>query len=381
MGNKQRTFRVLKGSGSVGLLLAGMLALAGFGGSTNAQPSARSASSGHKARTIYLLWPNSVDPGWPQYYEPSVVNALRATMPGVKLVQLSADNSQSKQLAQVEAAIASHASGVVLAPAVPPEAGASLAALKAAHIPTIAYLIDPDGGPVYGYVWVNFKQLGQQWGGYIGQHLATSSAPLRLVIANGDPTFVVYTQFQNAFQPYLKSWEQSGKVQVVCNFDTTNWQPAVAQTGMEQCLTQTGGKIDAVLAMNDSVSDGVWAALREHQLAGKVTIYGGYDGALTVVQRILIGNQVGTMHIDGRAAGNAVARLMQAALAGRSAQSTGLINARFDNHYTPGGVPTVQPRQIFLTRANVQEVITDHIYTKKDVCTGIAATSSFCTGH
>jgi D-xylose transport system substrate-binding protein len=361
--------------------LALCLVTASCGSGTGSSSSAGSAGQSNSSRTIYLLWPNSVDPGWPQYYEPSVVSGFNSVMPGVKLVQLSADNSQSKQLAQVEAAIASHAAGVVLAPAVPAEAGAALSELAKAHIPVVAYLIDPDGGPAFAYVWVNFSEVGAGWGKYMDQHLiSNATAPVRLVLASGDPSFVVYQKFEGSFQSYLKSWQASGKVNVVCNFDTTNWQPTVAQTAMEQCLTKTGNGVDAVLAMNDSVSDGVWAALRAHGLAGKVMIYGGYDGALTVVQRVLINNQIGTYHIDGAAAGNDVAKLMQAALAGKTAQSTGLITTQFNNQFTPGGVPTVQPRQVFLTHSNVNEVVTDHIYTKQDVCTGIAASSSFCTG-
>jgi D-xylose transport system substrate-binding protein len=357
----------------VGALLALIATTAGS--AAGGQHSRVSRSS----QTIYLLWPNSVDPGWPEYYEPSVVRGFQKVMPGVKLVQLSADNSQSKQLAQVDAAIASKAAGVVLAPAVPPEAGASLKKLAQAHIPVVSYLIDPDGGPAYAYVWVNFTQVGGGWGKYMSQHLINGAkAPVDLVLANGDPTFVVYQKFETAFKPYLNTWQKSGKVKIACQFDTTNWQPAVAQTAMEQCITKTGGKIDAVLAMNDSISDGVWAALKAHGLAGKVMIYGGYDGALTVVQRVLINNQIGTWHIDGAKAGLDVAKLMKAALAGKSAASTGLITTHFNNHFTAGGVPTDQPNQIFLTRSNITEVIKDHIYTKKEICTSIAKASSFC---
>ena len=124
---------------------------------------------------------------------------------------------------------------------------------------------------------------------------------------------------------------------------------------------------------------GFWAALKSQNLAGKVMIYGGYDGALTVAQRILINNQIGTWHVNGAEAGQDVVKLMIAALEGKSAQSTGLITTSFNNGYVKGGVPTVQPPQVFVTKFNVQELITDHIYTKQEICTGIAATSSFCT--
>jgi D-xylose transport system substrate-binding protein len=368
------------------LAAAGLCALSAACSSTSTPSTASSSTAASSAaalgagKTIYLLWPNSVDPGWPEYYEPSVVNAFNEDMPGVKLVQESADNSQSQQLGQVQAAIASHAAGVVLAPAVPSEAGASLVALAQAHIPVISYLIDPDGGPAYAYVWVNFSQVGQAWAQYMTQHLVDpATKPIRLVLAYGDPTFVVYQKFTGGFTSTLKSWESSGKVKVVCQFDTTNWEPALAQTAMEQCLSKTGNGVDAVLAMNDSISDGVWAALKSQNLAGKVMIYGGYDGALTVAQRILINNQIGTWHVNGAEAGQDVVKLMIAALEGKSAQSTGLITTSFNNGYVKGGVPTVQPPQVFVTKSNVQELITDHIYTKQEICTGIAATSSFCT--
>ncbi|MDE3075691.1 MAG: substrate-binding domain-containing protein, partial [Chloroflexota bacterium] len=277
--------------------------------------------------TVYFLWPNTSTPGWPQYYIPTMINAFKKYLPNMVLVQQSANDSQPTQLGQVEAAIANKATAVILSPPVPTQAGGELQALAAAHIPAIAYNNDPIGGPVFAYVWVNYTAVGKYWGGYLKDNLVkdVGHTPVQLVEVLGDPTFDVYRRWLLGIDPVVQPLVQNGQVQIACKFDTTGWVPATAQTQMEQCLTKAPKGVDAVVAMNDSTSDGAAAALAGAGLLGKVKFYGGHDGDLQVIQRILAGQQVGTFHADGVQAGTSAAALVQAALTGKTAQSTGFI--------------------------------------------------------
>jgi D-xylose transport system substrate-binding protein len=334
------------------------------------------------SKTIYLLWPNVTTPAWPTYYIPAVLNNIKQQNPGYQIKQSNANNSQATQLSQVEAAIAAKACLVLLSPPVPTQAGGELKALHQAGIPTIAYLNDPDGGPVYAYLWVDFAHVGEAWGQYLKQHLVTNvgHTPVRLAEIYGDPTFQVYFNWLKGVTPTLNQLIKSGKVTVVCKANTPGWDPTTAQTHMEQCLTKTGNGVDAVLTMNDSTSDGVAAALASQGVLGKVKIYGGHDGDLTTVQRVLLGQQIGTFHADGKELGRAAGALVKAALAGKSAQSTGYINGTFNNHYVKGGVPTVLAKELMITSSNVQQQIVGlRIFTKSQICTGSAAQTSFCT--
>jgi D-xylose transport system substrate-binding protein len=335
--------------------------------------------------SVYMLWPNTTTPGWPTYYIPSMVSAFKKYLPKMKIVQESANNSQTTQQGQVQAAIASHATAVVLSPPDPQLAGAELKELKAAKIPVVAYNNDPDGGPVFAYVWVNFGYVGQWFGKWLSTNLVkkVGHTPVRLAEIYGDPTFAVYNNWLAGITPILQPLIKSGKVQVVCKANTPGWVPATAQTAMQACLTKTGHKVDAVLTMNDSTTDGVAAALQgaSPNLLGKVLLVGGHDGDLLSVQRVLAGDEVATFHPDGVQAGKAAAALIQAALQGKSAKSTGYINASFNNGFVKGGVPTVEaPEQLIIPSTVQQTIVNEGILTKGAICTGIAAKSKYCVG-
>ena len=49
----------------------------------------------------------------------------------------------------------------------------------------------------------------------------------------------------------------SGKIKNVCETFTDGWKPDNAQKNMEQCLTSTNNKVDAVLSENDGMASGV----------------------------------------------------------------------------------------------------------------------------
>jgi D-xylose transport system substrate-binding protein len=51
------------------------------------------------------------------------------------------------------------------------------------------------------------------------------------------------------------------KIKNVCETFTDGWKPENAQKNMEQCLTSTGNKVDAVASENDGMASGVVAAL------------------------------------------------------------------------------------------------------------------------
>ena len=357
-------------------LAAGSLSVAAYG-STKGPSASKSSSKG----PIYVLYPETNLPAWPLYYLPYLVKALKKDLPGRQIVELSGNNDAATQLPQVEAAITAHASGVIYSPVDPATAGGPLKEFAAAHIPVVGYLNDPDGGPVYAYVWVNFGIAGQYFGKLLQSSLIKSvgHTPVRLAEIYGDPSFAVYHDWLKGASPYLDPLVKSGKVKVVCQADTTGWAPPAAQTEMDQCLTKTGNGVDAVLTMNDSVADGIAAALGSQKLLGKVKIWGGHDAELTAVQRILAGDQLATFHIDGTEIGPAAGALLAAAIAGKPAKSTGYINGVFNNKFSKT-VPLVYGREILVTPSNInQTILQAKLYTKSQICApGIAASTAFC---
>jgi len=334
---------------------------------------------------VYLLYPNNTTPSWPLYQVPTMEAAFKKYLPNIKVIAENGNNSQTTQQGQVQAAIASKATLVVVSPPDPALAGAELKDLAAAHIPAIAWDNDPDGGPAYAYVWVNFSAVGQYFGQWIKSNLLAKVGhkPVRLAEIYGDPTFQVYNDWLAGITPILAPLVKNGTVKVVCKANTPGWVPATAQTAMQACLTQTGNKVDAVLTMNDSTTDGVAAALSaaSPSLLGKTLLIGGHDGDLLSVQRVLAGDQIATFHPSGADQGLATVALTEAALTGKTAASTGWINYHFNNGFVKGGVPTVKVVEQLITPATVQaDIVNEHLLTKAELCTSIALKSAFCKG-
>ena len=104
----------------------------------------------------------------------------------------------------------------------------------------------------------------------------------------------------------------SGDIKIVGETYTDNWDPAKAQTSMEQFLTAENNKVDAVLAENDGMAGGVIAALDAQGLAGKVPV-SGQDGDLAALNRVALGTQTVDVWKDarelGKAAGEAAIQL------------------------------------------------------------------------
>jgi D-xylose transport system substrate-binding protein len=71
---------------------------------------------------------------------------------------------------------------------------------------------------------------------------------------------------------------------------------------MEQFLTQTQNKVDAVLAENDGMAGGVVSALAGQGLAGKVAV-SGQDGDAPALNRLALGLQTVDVWKDARVLG------------------------------------------------------------------------------
>jgi D-xylose transport system substrate-binding protein len=87
---------------------------------------------------------------------------------------------------------------------------------------------------------------------------------------------------------------------------TDNWAPEVAQTNMEQFLTQNNNDVDAVVASNDGMAAGVVAALEGRGLAGQVPV-SGQDGDAAALNRVALGTQTVSVWKNAFALGAAAA--------------------------------------------------------------------------
>jgi D-xylose transport system substrate-binding protein len=168
----------------------------------------------------------------------------------------------------------------------------------------------------------------------------------------------------------LKSAIDSGKVKNVCETFTDGWKPDNAQKNMEQCLTSTGNKVDAVLSENDGMASGVVAALKAQGMAGIPV--GGQDGDLAAINRVALGTQTVSVWKNATDLGKVAAEAANA-LAGGTAMAKIAGVTKFS-----GGKKGVEMNSILLaptpiTKANIKVAIDAGHITKAQACAGVAA--------
>lgn len=94
------------------------------------------------------------------------------------------------------------------------------------------------------------------------------------VLLGGSPTDNNAGLFRKGQMEVLQPLIDSGKIKVVSDQWVENWDPANAKKLMENILTATGKKFDAVVASNDGTALGALEAMKTAGLAGKVPISG-----------------------------------------------------------------------------------------------------------
>jgi D-xylose transport system substrate-binding protein len=340
--------------------------------------SASAAISAELSGPIYLLVPNVTTSRIAQFDIPNITKALQEQAPGSKLVVLNANDDMQQQVSQAESALSSGAAGIILFSVDPPRSASILAKAEADGVPVVTYAHDPGPGPVAYHVSVPFADIGEAQAKYMVDHLP-KNRPVRLAYMLGDPKFAFYTDQMKGFDKYVQPLIDNGTIKIVCRSDALLYLAANAQKNMEQCLTQTDNGVDGVVVMNDDTGGGVIAALSGQDLVGKVELYGGYDATLEGVQRVLSGWQAADMSPPYREMAESAVKLVLAAARGEKAPE-GVVNGTWDNGFTKGGVPTRRVPNVFITPENVQKTVVDEgLYTKAQLCSGIAAKAEFCT--
>jgi D-xylose transport system substrate-binding protein len=162
------------------------------------------------------------------------------------------------------------------------------------------------------------------------------------------------------------------KIKIVGESYTDNWDPAKAQTAMEQFLTQNNNKVDAVLSENDGMAGGVIAALTAQGLAGKVPV-SGQDGDAAALNRVALGTQTVDVWKDSRMLGKAAGEAAVALCNDKDIKKVPGVGT-FDS---PGGnamtsiLLTPQP----ITKDNLNVVLDAGWIDKATLCQGVTAGS------
>ena len=327
------------------------------------EPATDTTVGGGDEIIVGVSWNNFNEPRWANADEPAIIAALDAA--GATYIKSDAGSSAEQQLTDVENLIAQGADVLII---LAQDGTAILPAVQSAldqGIPVIAYdrLIENPGA-----LYITFDNVGV---GRIEAEVIYGLVPTgNYAIVKGNSADANADFLRAGMEEIIGEAVTAGDITIVCEEYTDNWDPAIAQTTMEQCLTQNNNEIDAVLSENDGMATGVVAALEAQGLAGQIPV-SGQDGDPAALNRVALGTQTVSVWKDarelGKAAGEAAVQLAQGAAIG---DVTGVV--QFDS---PGGnsMTSILLVPLPITRDNLDVVVDANWISVDDLCQGVAA--------
>ena len=261
---------------------------------------------------VGVSWNNYNEERWAKSDEPAIKAALDAE--GITYISTDAGSSAEQQIADVENLISQGADALII---LAQDGTAIKPAVQAAldqGIPVVAYdrLIEDPGAL---YITFDNVEVGRMQARVIFELVPEGN----YVFIKGNQADANADFLRGGQQEILQAAIDAGDIVNVGESYTDNWDPAVAQTNMEQFLTQNNNEVDAVVASNDGMAGGVVAALAAQGLDGIVPV-SGQDGDAAALNRVALGSQSVSVWKDarelGKAAGEAAAQLALGAALG-----------------------------------------------------------------
>ena len=213
---------------------------------------------------------------------------------GADVEVLSANSSDTRQLADVEALITRKVDALVI---IPKDAAAMSKAVNLAHqasIPVLAYDRLITGCDLDLYITFDNVKVGELQAQFLADRLPATGKMrlLRIYGAKTDNNAKLFKQGQdNILQPLIAA----GKVEVLHEDWADDWKPENAKKIINAAITKLGPNFDAILASNDGTAGGAIQALTEEGIAGKVLVT-GQDADLAACQRLVQGTQTMTVY-------------------------------------------------------------------------------------
>jgi D-xylose transport system substrate-binding protein len=287
---------------------------------------------------------------------------------GDTYISTDAQNSASKQATDIEGLIAQKVDVILV---VAFDSDAILPSIKAANdagIKMIAYDVQfEDPGSLY----ITFDNIGV--GRLMAKEVLKAKPAGNYAFIKGDKGDPNATFLFSGITEVLKPAMDAGKIKNVCETFTDGWKPDNAQKNMEQCLTKTNNKVDAVVAENDGMASGVVAALKAQGMDGQVPV-SGQDGDLAAINRVALGTQTVSIWKDSRVLGKAAAEAAIAIADGKKISDLPGV-MKFNKGKKGVEMNTILLPPDPITKNNLGDVIDTGWITKDKACAGVKAGS------
>jgi D-xylose transport system substrate-binding protein len=170
---------------------------------------------------------------------------------------------------------------------------------------------------------------------------------------------------------------EAGDITIVAEDYTDNWDPGLAQTQVDQWLTQANDDVQAIVSENDGMATGAAAALDARGLLGTVAL-SGQDADVAALNRVALGTQAVSVWKDARALGTAAGEAAVQLAGGASlADVEGTGEFVYTNKETQAEtvLTSILLTPIPITQDNLNEVVDAEWITVEELCAGVTAGS------
>ena len=360
------------------------------GGDTGGADTGAAAGGGTCDKSIWVLLPDSAtSPRWESNDRPYLDQAF--TEAGVDHTIVNAEGDAATQQSQAEQAIADGAGVIILASIDTGSGGTIIDIAKEAGVDVIEY--DRfNTGSSGGAAYVSFDNV------KVGATMAEVLEPIidelggtpQVVMLNGGEEDNNAFLFRDGYAATVEAKADAGDWEIVADQFVPGWgADGEGQQIMEQVLTDSNNKVDAVFAANDNLATQAINAL-DAAGVGPVPL-SGQDATAAGLQQIILGQQTMTVYKPIQAEADLAAKAALALCAGEDPTT---IESEFDftsiGIQAEDGKPTDTPTgegivpYLALTPTGVTEdnimdtVVADDFVPIEEICTGDTADTDFC---
>jgi D-xylose transport system substrate-binding protein len=250
-------------------VLALVLVLAACGDDSEETTTTAATTTSADEIVVGVSWNNYNEERWAKWDEPDMKAAIEAG--GGRYISADAGSSAEQQIADVENLISQGADVVIILAQDGTAIKPAVAAALEQGIPVIAYdrLIEDPGAL---YITFDNVEVGRMQARAIFEAMPEGN----YVFIKGNSADANADFLRGGQQEILQAALDSGAIVNVGEMYTDNWDPAVAQTNMEQILTQNNNLVDAVVASNDGTAGGVITALAAQGLGRRAGLRAGW---------------------------------------------------------------------------------------------------------
>ncbi|MFD5341375.1 sugar ABC transporter substrate-binding protein [Streptomyces hawaiiensis] len=310
---------------------------------------------------IGLLLPSRAVPRWEKSDKPLIEKRVKELCSDCTVVYANAENDAASQRQQMNSMITRGVSALILDVVDPKALRSSVRAAQREGIPVVAYDRLAEG-PISGFVSFDGAQVGRLQGQALLKGMGARADGGGVVMVNGDPSSPNAAWYEGGARAVLRD-----EVRILKSYNTLGWRTENAHDHMSAAISALGpGRIDGVLAANDSIAAGVISALKSARVSPLPPVT-GQDADLDAVQRIVKGEQYMTVYKPFRLEAEA-ASAMAVALA-RDNDINALVTTTVDSPTTED-VPAILLDPTAVTRETIgRTLVRDGVYTLDQICT------------